>query len=242
MPDKAEILDSVRDALLADPKIDARHHTVTSDLADDGTLTLEGDLPSIAAKKLALKAAIQVPGVTGIADRLRVLPAQPMGDRDIRDSVRDHLLQDTAFANLTIRYWDKGTLEMVRMPPMDERGLIDIAVENSVVTLNGAVPGLVLKRLAGVLAWWVPGVRDVINGLTVEPPEEDSDAAVTDAVRIALEKDPYVNAGQVRVSARDAVVTLEGVVPAESEKDMAEKDAWYVFGVDNVINRIEWRP
>jgi osmotically-inducible protein OsmY len=32
------------------------------------------------------------------------------------------------------------------------------------------------------------------------------------------------------------VVTLEGLVTTSKEKDLAESDAWYVFGVDKVIN------
>jgi len=40
-------------------------------------------------------------------------------------------------------------------------------------------------------------VRDVVNGVEVVPPEEDDDGEITDAVRIALEKDPLVDAGEV---------------------------------------------
>ncbi len=104
------------------------------------------------------------------------------------------------------------------------------------------MPSLTHKRLAGVLAWWVPGSRDVVDGLGVEPPEQDHDGEVTDAVRMVLEKDPLVDAARVRVSATNYVVTLEGLVPSESEREMAELDAWYVLGVDKVVNRIEVRP
>jgi len=41
--------------------------------------------------------------------------------------------------------------------------------------------------------------------------------------------------------ALEAVVALDGVVPTEAERDMAEHDAWYVFGVEDVVNRIEVR-
>ena len=105
--------------------------------------------------------------------------------------------------------------------------------------LNGRVSSLSQKRLAGVLAWWVPGSRDVVNGLEVLPPEEDNDDEVTEAVRIVLEKDPFVNAAQIRVSAASYVVTLSGLVSTEKEREMAESDAWYVFGVDKVINKLE---
>jgi hypothetical protein len=51
---------------------------------------------------------------------------------------------------------------------------IEIEVKHGVVILNGRVPNLAAKCLAGVPAWWVPGSRDVVNGLVVEPPEEDA--------------------------------------------------------------------
>jgi osmotically-inducible protein OsmY len=92
--------------------------------------------------------------------------------------------------------------------------------------------------LAGVLAWWVPGSRDVVNGLEEAPPEEDNDDEVTDAVRLVLEKDPFVNADQIRISTQNYVVTLEGLVLNKEVKEMAEFDAWYVFGVDKVVNKL----
>ncbi len=105
--------------------------------------------------------------------------------------------------------------------------------------LNGRMGSLCHKRLAGVLAWWVPGSRDVVNGLEVVPPEEDSDDEVIDAVRLVLEKDPFIRADQIRVSCRDYRVTLEGLVPKPLEREMAEADAWYVFCVSDVINLLE---
>lgn len=38
------------------------------------------------------------------------------------------------------------------------------------------------------------------------------------------------------------MVILDGDVPSVPQKEMAECDAWYVFGVDKVINRLEIRP
>jgi osmotically-inducible protein OsmY len=38
-----------------------------------------------------------------------------------------------------------------------------------------------------------------------------------------------------------ALVNLMGAVPSGAERDMAEFDAWYVFGVDKADNRIEVR-
>jgi osmotically-inducible protein OsmY len=85
----------------------------------------------------------------------------------------------------------------------------------------------------------VPGSRDVINGLEVSPVQEDSDAEITEAVKLVLEKDPLINANHIRVGTRDAVVTVDGLVANDAESEMAEMDAWYVFGVDRVINRLQ---
>lgn len=239
-PDTLKSLDKVRASLRSIPRLDITETPVELSLAD-GALTMEGEVADVAAKKLALEAAAAVPGITGIVDRLRVAPATPMGDKEIREQVRDALLQEPSLATVTLREREKGKDLVVRQPADDPRGDILVAVDDGVVTLEGEAPSLAHKRLAGVLAWWVPGSRDVINGLAVNPPEEDRPHEIEDAVRLVLEKDPFVNAGQIRVGVIRTTVTLTGLVPTESERDMAEFDAWYVFGVDKVVNRIEVR-
>lgn len=232
-----DILERAESALNAVTRIDVRTTPVAIYFTDD-VLTAEGELPDVAAKKLALEALASVPGVRGIVDRLHVKPAERMEDGEIRDLTRNALLQEPALVNIALYEMVKGERLVVRDTANAGLNSITIAVEDGIVTLDGDVPGLAQKRLAGVLAWWVPGSRDVINGIAVTPPEEDSDEEITEAVRVALEKDPFVNAGQVRVRTRTSEVELDGFVPSEAEKDMAEFDAWYVFGVDRVDNRI----
>lgn len=236
MTDDRDVLETVRSALHSEPRVHPTAGPIHLALAN-GELTMEGEVDHIAGKKLALEAAARVPGISTIIDRLHVRPATPMGDGDIRDQVRDALLEETVLADCTIRVWVKGQLETVQQPA-GAAGVIDVRVEDGIVTLDGDVPGPGQKRLAGVLAWWVPGSRDVINGIGVTPPEQDSEAAVTDAVLQVLEKDPFVAQESIRVHTRRAVVTLDGTVPREAERKLAEDDAWYVFGVDKVINRL----
>ena len=59
----------------------------------------------------------------------------------------------------------------IREVASEPSGSIVIEVKKGIVTLNGEVPSLTHKRLAGVLAWWVPGTRDVVNGLEEVPAE-----------------------------------------------------------------------
>ena len=235
------VVEAVRKALDSEPRLDLHNYPIA--IAYDGTaLTLEGEVPSVAAKKRSLECAAAIRGVTGIVDRLHVVPAQRMGDGEIADLLVHAMLQEPALVEHGIRKREKGASVLIREAPVALHGRIEVAVENGIVTLNGTVQGLDEKRLVGVLAWWIPGSRDVINGITVEPEEDDSFDMIAEAVRLALEKDPWVDAGQIRVGVRGRSVTLGGILPSESQRDMAENDAWYVFGVDTVVNNIEVRP
>jgi osmotically-inducible protein OsmY len=206
---------------------------------NDGVLTLEGEVERITAKKKALEVAAAVPGVTGIVDRLRLVPSTEMQDGEIQDHVCNALLAENSLGSCAIWSIVKKNPEVIREADQGVDGSIDVEVNDGVVILNGAVTSLSAKRLAGVLAWWVPGSRDVVNGIEVAPPEEDNDDEVVDAVRLVLEKDPFVNAAQVRVTCRDYAVTLEGLVKNETQRQMAEADCWYVFRVDQVVNLLQ---
>ena len=80
-----------------------------------------------------------------------------------------------------------------------------------------------------------------MNSLDVQPPEDDTDDEILDALRLVHEMDPLVQASQIRASCRDCVVTLNGFVRTEEERRRAEDDAWCLFAVDDVVNRIDVR-
>jgi osmotically-inducible protein OsmY len=145
-------------------------------------------------------------------------------------------MNDTEAALKEVRRALRGRLEIVHAP-LTSVGRIDFAVTRGVVTLAGEAPSLAQKRLAGVLAWRVPGTRDVINTLAVQPAEEDSDDAIRDAMRMVLDRDPTLRAAGIQVDSRGGV-TLNGTIPALSERKAAERDAWYLWGVRDVVNRL----
>ncbi|MEK6530959.1 MAG: BON domain-containing protein [Deltaproteobacteria bacterium] len=67
----------------------------------------------------------------------------------------------------------------------------------------------------------------------------DSDNEVADALSLVLKKDPLVDAGAISIKARDWLLELGGNVKSGAEKQAAEHDAWYVWGVNLVINRLK---
>ena len=210
----------------------------------DGVAVLEGEVSDIAAKKLALELAGSVPGVRGVVDRLRVAPgARPgegrRGDGEIRDSLARRFLEQPEFRNCSLRIHTNERDVVLREGNGDSVGEIEISVREGVVVLEGHVISQPHRLFAGVLAWWTPGRRDVINSLEVQPSYEERDDEVAEALRLVLDADPEIDGAQVRPACDKWVVTLEGNVPTEEQKRRAEMDAWYLSGVDRVINNLQ---
>lgn len=238
----SDIMHAVERNLAAERQLAESRGAFKLALDDRGALTLEGEVASIAEKRIALRRAAATPGVSGIIDRLHVRPAFHEKDRTIRDHIVGALIGMQTFANIDIRNREFARIVDVRKAADARAGEIIVESVDGVVTLGGVVPSLEHKRLAGVLAWWAPGTRDVVNGLAVEPDEEDGPDKIEEAVRLALELDPFVNAGQIRVGVRDRVVRLTGVTPTAEQRRIAESDAWRVFGVEDVIDNIIVAP
>ena len=239
MAKQEDLRETALAAIRSEKRIGPHFRPAALTIDADGVATIEAEVETVAVKRLALERVAGVPGIGGIVDRLRVKPALTMSDDGILDHLRKAYYQEPAFEQFAIAEREEGQAKLVRAGLPGAGGEIAIEVEFGVVTLNGSVPSLAAKRLAGVLAWWVPGVRDVVNGITVDPPEEDAPIQIEEALRIALDKDPLFDASQIRVGVRGRTVRLTGWVPSAAARDAAEWDAWYVFGVDDVINEIE---
>lgn len=230
-----EVVGTILAALEREPRVNLHDHPIEVSFAD-GVVTISGEVDGIAAKKIALETAAAPSPVSGIVDRLRIQPSETMEDGAIRDRVCNAFMSEPALKSYSVRALVKQEIESARSLEADR--MLEVEVTDGVVILNGTAESLSHKRLAGVLAWWVPGSRDVVNGIEVSPPMEDNDDEVADLIRLVLEKDPLVNASQIKVRSRDLVVTLEGAVATENSRMAAEADAWYIFGVNNVVNNL----
>jgi osmotically-inducible protein OsmY len=228
----APLVSAILAALDHDPDINLHETPIKVTFAS--TLRLEGEVSDIVAKRKALRIAARVAGTESIDDRLRVRPGTARSDADVLHSALNALGQEGAFHNLIVR--SRGAA------PVDHSDFIDVDVRDGVVCLVGEVGSLSHRRLAEVIAWWVPGSRDVDNRLHVHPPERETDDEITDVVRLVLDKDPSLDATQIRVTTRDREITLEGVVHSAEIRHIAAEDCWYIPGVHAVHNRIQVRP
>lgn len=233
-----DLAQKVHAALAADTRINLDVHPLRIKATGDGAVVLDGEVSDVAVRKSALSVAAAVPGVRGIVDRLTIAVSERRGDGAIRDSLVRFVEKESELATCTLRVRADGRTETEHDAGPDAACDVLAEIVDGAITLNGRVISLSHKRVLGVLAWWTPGCRDVINGIEVVPDEQDSDDEIVDAVHLVLDMDPLLKAESIGVKCSDAVVTLEGAVRAEEGSHRAELDAWCVFGVEKVVNRL----
>jgi osmotically-inducible protein OsmY len=126
---------------------------------------------------------------------------------------------------------------------------IDVDVQNGDVALTGDVETGIEKELAGQIAKSVDGVKSVKNDILVneqsgrERQPSPFYRAVTDATLTAKVKsnllwNEHVSGTDIAVSSENGVVTLEGSVGSEAERDLAVQLSRNTDGVESVQNRL----
>lgn len=225
--------DKVRAALEHEPRVNLHKSDITVECVD-GVVRLRGEVGSIVAKRLAARIAKNVEDVQGVDDELRVKRTEHVADDALIESVVKVLTSEPVFRDYAVR---KHAHPSEDIKPKT----IMVYGQDGVVRLVGDVQSLTEKRLADVLAWWTPGVADVDNRLHISPKQLDADSEVDDSLRMVLEKDPSLNQDEIRVETHDHVVHLQGVVHNETERALAEQDAWSILGVHEVQNDLEVR-
>lgn len=106
-----------------------------------GVVTLSGRVGSLTHRRLAEVLAWWTAGCELVENRLRVVPPEKENDGELTDAVRMVLEKD----------------------PLVHSGQISIDVRHGEVTLNGYVASEEERRLAVLDAWYVPGVREVVD-------------------------------------------------------------------------------
>lgn len=212
----SDLTQQVHGTLTRDTRINLNQSEIDIS-TDSGYVTLSGTVPTVAAKRLAVRLSREIPGVKSVKDELRVAPVNLMGDLEISTHIRNSFIQERNIEE------DHLTIET------DSEGG---------VVLRGQVHSLVQRRMCEVLCWWVPGVTNVTNLIAVDPPDQDNDEELKDNLIVIMEKDFLVDPKKFRIDVHDGRVTLRGQVDSPLEKDAAEKDCWYTPGVADVVNQL----
>ena len=119
---------------------------------------------------------------------------------------------------------------------------VHVTVEDGTVTFTGDVPSYRAKNAANDNAWSVPGVKNVLNHLTVLYDETvvelPADHEIKSNVESSLSWDPDVDSREITVTVENGNVTLEGTVESLWKRYLAEDIAWNHIGIVDVKNKL----
>lgn len=120
---------------------------------------------------------------------------------------------------------------------------IGVGVTDGAVTLSGEVESYPEKRLAEKAAMRVKGVHAVAEEITVRNTRvRTNDTDVARAVAVALESAVDIDADKVTALVEDQVVTLDGAVAHQHQREAATRAVRYLKGVRDVRNNIVLAP
>lgn len=120
-------------------------------------------------------------------------------------------------------------------------GELGIEVDDGVVTLRGTVSSYAKLRAAADLVARIPGVRAVVNDLTVRAPGAVDDLALATSARTALELDADVPNDRIECIVRNGQLTLRGSVDHAYQREAAEAAVARLEGLCGLDVEIEVR-
>jgi len=188
----------------------------------NGGAVFSGEVESAALKTYILQKAALTRGVINVTDEMSVARAE-LSDGALRKAIEERL-----------------------KPEAEDLGLdgFEVEVEDTVATLSGRVASLQARERAEELAGSVLGVTRVANQLRpADAPKATDDAGLVRTVAAYLQDFRHFGLpADIRVRARDGVVTLEGRSAFYLGRQKAGLLAAFVEGTRDVRNEIRVDP
>ena len=207
----------VENALEWEPSLDAKDIGVS---ADQGVVTLRGNVPSYTQKVAAERVALRVYGVKAVANDLVVHLAN------------SYQRTDTEIAQAAL-----AALKWHTVVPDDR---VTLTVKDGWIALAGTLDWQYQKDAAGRAVRDLTGVKGVTNDIRVQPHVKIAD--VRDQIEAAFKRSAEIDARRVNVIAQDGKVILSGNVRSWAERQEAERAAWAAPGVSQVDDRLAITP
>jgi osmotically-inducible protein OsmY len=212
-----ELKSDVQAELEWQPSVDAAHIGVA---AQDGVVTLTGQVAHYSQKTAAEDAAKSVYGVKAVANEIVV---------ELPGSLR-RTDADIATAALGTLKWDFDV-------PKDK---ITVTVQNGWITLEGTVDWPYQRDAAQRCVRYLMGVKGVTNSIVLKP--RPSPEGIKAKIEEAFRRHADLDARRIAVNTYNGKVTLSGSVSSWSERDEAETAAWAAPGVTSVDDKLAVVP
>jgi len=184
----------------------------------NGTVTLDGTVPTLHQKQLAEKDTRNVVGVGWVINYL-VVKGDTIEDWVVAHNVRYELHTDYALREAPIK----------------------IDVRKGVVTLSGTAHSLWEHDYAKEVASRIAGVKEVLNEIRVTFDQAHSDTRLTKEIQSHLKWNwrTFWNHDDIQVKVRNGVATLTGHAGWWAERQEAGKIAYNTDGIWLVDNRLK---
>ena len=192
------VVTEVHELLSSDPAI--WRHTVEV-LSTQGVVTLDGTVHNRLAERRAVADARVARGVRAVVDHLTVT-APPVTDAKLDSEASEALANDGVTA---------GQYVIARS-------------DAHVVTLAGKVDSPATRQAAENDVLALPGVRDVVDRIEIDP-VRPGDAPLQDEAMRAMLDDPWVDTSHVLVWATHGILYVSGWVSSEGQLDHVIADA-----------------
>ncbi len=129
----------------------------------------------------------------------------------------------------------------IKWEPLLKDELIQVSVENSIVTLSGTVNSYVKKMEAEYASKSVSGVKCLIQNILVQLQESElkDDASLSDEIKTALQLDRALTIKDLKVTVKNGGVLLEGELPWNYQKISAQNTVSLIVGVKDVTNKLK---
>jgi osmotically-inducible protein OsmY len=185
-------------------------------LVSGGVVQVDGEVGSYQQKKAINRLVAASPGVRRVVNRLRVVPAAPVGDSALAKRVEQAVQAEAILGS----------------------GPISISARGGHVELKGTVDTATARLDAEYAAWHVPGVRQVTNKLHLGTghiiEERDLARRLEEALHWCLEVEPW----SMSVEVDKGVAYLSGRVPSREYAREAEDLVRWHPEISDVVNRL----
>jgi len=200
----------VEQELRWDPSVHAEQIGVS---AKNGVVELDGHVNTFYEKWAAERDALRVGSVSSVASEIKVDVSNPRTDEAIAKAAMDHL-------------------EWNYLAPKG----VKAQVTDGWVTLKGTAEWQYQREEAERTVRPLLGVKGVFDEIVLKPTVSAS--GVKAKIEEALKRNAQIDANSISVQASGSTVTLSGTVQSWSEREEAQRTAFWAPGVTKVNNNI----